>query len=272
MRRRLALLSLVLILVVVAASGCGKTGSSDPLDAYKQAGIKTAAAKTSHQIVNVSTNAAGQDIGVATDMVVDLGKNAAAGTCTLNLPGTTGGLSMKAYMVDGQMYMEMPGLDKYVAFPADAGDIYKDIDPNQIAELASDQGKPEIASATFTVNGKQVSGQKVTLLIDTAKLKAIQTAKYQAASPEMQKLMESGIAVFDSLGATIPLTAYIDSDGYLARMEMDLTVTQNGTQATAKTVVEAFDFGKSVDIQTPTFTKDNTMTLDELMQQSLGTQ
>ena len=58
--------------------------------------------------------------------------------------------------------------------------------------------------------------------------------------------------MLDQLGAkSVPFEVFVDDDGLLRRMTMDMTMTIEGEHMSMKVSMDYFDFGVDVNVQAP---------------------
>lgn len=277
-------MALGLVVVLAAgASACG--GSSSPSAAPGKAPATelpgnvvlasvqtTAAAKSARESMTISTGGSGaMSFSMTTDGAVDFAtgnsefKSELGGPLASFLPG---GLEMR--VVNGVVYMKLPasiggffgasgGGDQWLSLNKGAASggssPFSNLgqsDPTQVLgalERVSD-GVKEVGTATV----RGVPTKHYTATIDFAK--AIDNAKIPPALRGKTKGLFEGAAKMPPL----PVDVYLDSDGRLRRMtlDMDLGAFASGASGasgvslpTISMTLDLYDFGTPVNVQAP---------------------
>ena len=113
--------------------------------------------------------------------------------------------------------------------------------PSGIIESLKGAGADVVESGTDTIDGVDVTVYEGT--IDPL-------AAAAAASPDKADEVQQAI---DELGMTgsMPFTAWVDGEGMVRRLELDLHMSAGGTAARMQMVLELYDFGAPVTITVP---------------------
>jgi hypothetical protein len=281
-RTRGAGIALGLVVVLGAgASACG--GSSSPaaapstLPAAKLPGNvvlasvqTTAAAKSARESMTISTGSGPMAFSMTTNGAIDFATGNSEFKSELGGPLASflsGGLEMR--VVDGVVYMKLPasigglfggsgGGDQWLSITPKAGggsNPFSNLgqsDPTQVLgalERVSDDVK-EVGTATV----RGVETKHYTATIDFAK--AIDNAKI----PKALRGKADGLFGNGAKLPAVPVDVYLDGDGHLRRMTLDMDLGSFATGAsgasgvtlpTISMTLDLYDFGSPVSVQAP---------------------
>ena len=271
LRRRL----LVVLATVVAlgASACAKSATTthgsnttnlSPFQLVSQAASKTEAEKTAHMSMTMNINGGGQSVDVTGNGAVDIENQAAQLTFDMSgIPGANGTASFDMVLKDGVMYMKVPqslagqtpGGKSWIkidisAFEKQAGlgvgglsgGSMAAFDPAQTLAYLKGVSQSVTHVGSDTVDG--ASTEQFHIVIDMKK-----------ALDQVSGSMKCDLSSIESsLGdMTIPADVWIDDQGRLRRMTMDLTMNVPGSQQSVGMTMQMdlTDFGTPVNVTAP---------------------
>lgn len=218
----------------------------------KEAASSTAAVTTMREHMTVSTTGAGIDLSLTADGEYDAA--ARRGHFTLAAPELSAAGDLEMVLDGDTIYMKIPML-------AGGGKPWMKLSSEELGQAgaSSAAGNPgaflkmlEGTGATITTVGKQdvrgVSTTHISTVLDLRKLLS------EAAGPDKADLQ----AKLDSLGGAafpdVPADAWIDDDGYVRKISIDMDLGMASGRSGAGTVnvtVELYDFNEPVSVQVP---------------------
>lgn len=272
--RRLRPAAVVAVAGALALASCGDDGGSSsapsgPADERSLAAIlasadKLAAVGSARMEMRVEVRGAQGAGEIAFDGAFDVAAPAAAFDVTIEgegIPG--GGITLAVRLVGGALYVDGSQLGLNQLFASGAPGVDPDArwlkldlsglgggagDPTGgLGSLGSDPS--QILQALRGVGGVETVGREKVRGVETTHYRVtvdVATALDQVPAEEREQLGEA----LEQLGdEPIPADLWVDDDGYLRRMSMELD--EPGGAGTMELVLEMFDFGEPVDVQAP---------------------
>jgi hypothetical protein len=233
---------------------------------------KTTNAQSSRMSFGVNIEAPGESGDMKGEGVFDYRRN--TGQMKMDLSGLDHGMEDMEFIVDGDV-IYMRGFDDDLP----AGKSWMKIDTTTIQGAAQfgeldRMNKPAVelqylraASKDVEEKGREkVRGVETTryhAVIDLSKLAA---EAAEEAPPGLRKQVRQEAKNFAGMGIDeLPTDVWIDADGLLRKMTMDLSFEAEGEKVRMETSVELFDFGVPVKVNRPS--AEETVDFSELMQQ-----
>lgn len=289
--KRIMSLVLGLILILAVAAGCGRP---DPNAVFRDALIKTALAKDSHVVAEVSVSNKNETLSIGLDAKGDRAARQHVATLTVGMRGQT--QSVSVYIDKDTAYLALLP-NAYLSFPLGDIDIAAEPDAAKIRELADSiladeavRSSATIEAATETINGVELAGRNVSYTIPAADMKDIIVALITriTADPRLRaeinsRLTERGeepISDVDIEKAIAELkdalnridfkelsyTAFITKQGYIARHRLAVGLTAQGETAHITADIRMFDFGEPATVAMPAFNAENTLSLEHYLE------
>ena len=265
MKRCAALLPLLVLLLVPA--GCGSKDALE-LDPVAEAATKTAEHGSSRVEFTMDMTVAGGSIAMTGTGIFDYRNSRGSVTYRMAIP-QLGDVTMDMRMVGTKMYMRMPkeltggaGLPsgkQWLGFDLgksleQAGlgglDFTQQQDPAQTLRLlrAASRGVTEAGAA-------EVRGVDTTRYVGVMDFrKALEAGLDQLgmSAAERKKARDAMKSMVDQLASgSLPFEVFVDKDGLVRRLKMDLTMKAEGEQVTMAMQMDYFDFGVAVDVEAP---------------------
>jgi hypothetical protein len=270
MRRSAALLVLLPLL-----AGCGATTSvsRDASPELLAAAVdKTTKAESSRMSFAVNLKAPGESGKMKGEGVFDYRRN--AGQMKMNLSGLDEGLEDIEFIVDGDVIYTR-GFDDDLP----AGKSWMKIDTSTIQGAAqfgelNGMNRPAVELQYLRAASKEVEEK------GREKVRGVETTRYHAvidlsklareaaeeAPAGLRKQVRQEAKNFSGMGIDeLPTDVWIDADGLLRKMTMDISFKADGEKVRMETSVELFDFGVPVKLTPPP--AEETVDFSELMQQ-----
>jgi hypothetical protein len=251
--------------LAVGLSACG--GDALSLDPVASAATKTAASGSSRVEFTIALKVPGETINMNGSGLFDYRDPRGSLTYNMQVPGL-GDVRMDMRMVGTKMFLRMPrelageGLPngkEWLGFDLgksleQAGlgslDFAQQQDPAQTLQLlraASADVKKAGAAVVKGVDTTRYVGR-----MDFRKALDVGLDELGLSAAEREKAQKGMNWMLDQLGAkSVPFEVYVDGDGLLRRMKMDMSMTIEGERLAAAMQMDYFDFGVDVDVQAP---------------------
>lgn len=262
--RRL-LLSLQLVALVVGLTACG--GDALSLDPVASAAAKTVESGSSRVEFTIAMKVAGESVDMTGSGVFDYRDPRGSVTYRMQIQGL-GNMSINLRMIGTKMYMRMP--EELAGAGLTNGKEWLGVDLGKSLERAG------LGSLDFTQ--QQDPAQTLQFLraasadvkeAGTARVRGVETTRY-VGRMDFRKALDAGVDklelsaaerakarkgmkwMLDQLGSdSVPFEVFVDDDGLLRRMTMDMSMALEGEQITMALRMDYFDFGVEVDVQAP---------------------
>ena len=263
-KRYAALLPLLALLLV--PTGCGSNDAL-ALDPVAEAATKTAEYGSSRVEFTVDMTVAGQSIDMTGSGAFDYRDSRGFLTFRMAIP-ELGDVTMDMRMVGKKMYMRLPKELSGETLPngkewlgVDLGesleqaglggfDFTQQQDPAQTLRLlraASDDVKEAGYDEVRGVETTRYVGR-----LDFRKALDVGLDELGLSADEEETARESMTQTLDQLGsASLPFEVFVDADGLLRRMTMDMSMSILGEKLAMVMQMDFFDFGVEVDVQAP---------------------
>ena len=258
------LLALQLVALCVGLTACG--GDALALDPVASAAAKTVETGSSRVEFTVAMKVDGESVGMSGSGAFDYQGARGEATYRMQLP-MFGEVGMDMRMVGTKIFVRLPeaisggltGGKEWVGVDVgksleQAGlgslDFTQQQDPGQTLQYlrAASTGVTEAGSAT--VRGVETTRYTGRLDFRKALEEGIDGLGLPAA--ERQRAREGMQRMLDQLGANgVPFEVFVDDDGLLRRMRMDLSMTVEGESMTMAMKMDYFDFGTDVNVHAP---------------------
>jgi hypothetical protein len=219
----------------------------------------TAAVDTQKVDMKMAIEASGLTMNVNMDGAMDVKNNQAQLNMTMSgIPGldsgSSGGLTMEMVMDGDTVYVKSPMLSQLSGSSkpwmsttsedfSGEGMGSTQTNPKAFLEFLKNSG-----SDVTEVGTEEVRGVKTTHLKTTLDTKAIVDKASGDAKGDMEKQL-------DELGATgfdkIPVEAWVDGDGYVRKLVMDMSGKAEGQSMSMTMTMELYDFNEPVEITIP---------------------
>lgn len=264
MTRYAALLSLLAVLLVGA--GCGAKDAFE-LDPVAEAASRTAETGSSRVEFEMNMRIAGESIAATGKGAFDYRRPRGFLTYEMTLP-EVGNVRMQMRMLGTQMYMQMP--DELGGAGLPSGKEWFSMDLAKSLE--------QVGLGSFDFTRQQDPAQMLRYLQAASdnvseagydKVRGVQTTRY-VGNMDLRKALDAGLdelgmsdaereqarqgmkGMLDQLGsATVPFEVFIDAQGLLRRMSMDMSLSIQGEQLQMDMQMDYYDFGVSVEVQAP---------------------
>lgn len=254
-----------LVTLAASLSACG--GDTLSLDPVASAATKTAESGSSRVEFTIAMKVAGETIDMNGSGRFDYRDSRGSLTYHMQIPG----------FGDVRMDMRMVGTKMFVRMPSELGGQ----GPTNGKEwLGFDLGKSleEAGLGSLDFAQQQDPAQTLQLLraasadvkeAGAAKVKGVETTRY-VGRMDFRKALDAGLDdlgmsaaerekaqkgmnwMLDQFGSkTVPFEVFVDGDGLLRRMKMDMTMTIEGERLAMAMQMDYFDFGVEVDVQAP---------------------
>lgn len=262
--RRL-LLSLQVVALAVGLTACG--GDALALDPVASAATKTVESGSSRVEFKLAMKVAGESIDMTGSGAFDYRASSGSLTYRMQIP-ELGNIRMDMRMIGAKLYLRMPAELAGGMFPngkewlgVDLGksleqaglgsfDFAQQQDPAQALQFlrAASADVKEAGSAT-------VKGVETTRYVGRMDLRQALDAgldKLELPDAERAKARKGMKWMLDQLGSSsLPFEVFVDEDGLLRRMTMDLGTAIEGERIDMAMTMDYFDFGVDVDVQAP---------------------
>jgi hypothetical protein len=262
---RRVFLALQVVALAVGLTACG--GDALSLDPVASAATKTVEAGSSRVEFNVAMKVGGDSVDMTGSGAFDYREARGTATYRMQLP-MVGEVGMDMRMVGTKVFLRMPeslagagltGGKEWIGMDVgksleQAGlgglDLTQQQDPTQTLQYlrAASTGVEEAGSAT--VRGAETT--RYTGRLDFRKALDAGIEKLELSPAERQRARQGMKLMLDQLGAGgVPFEVYVDDDGLLRRMAMDMKMKVQGEQVTMAMRMDYFDFGVDVNVQAP---------------------
>ena len=129
-------------------------------------------------------------------------------------------------------------------------DFTQQQDPNQTLQYLRTASTGVREAGTAKVRGVETT--RYTGRLDFRKALEVGIDGLGLPAAERQRAREGMQRMLDQLGANgVPFEVFVDDDGLLRRMRMDLSMTVEGESMTMAMKMDYFDFGTDVNVQAP---------------------
>lgn len=262
---RRVLIAVQLVALAVGLTACG--GDALSLDPVASAATKTAASGSSRVAFTIAVKVAGESIDMTGSGAFDYRDPRGSVTYRMQIP-ELGDISMDMRMLGTKMYMRMPeelagkglpdgkewlGLDLRKSL-GQAGlgslDFAQQQDPAQMLRFlrAASAGVKE--AGTATVRGVETT--RYVGRMDFRKALDVGLDGLGISAAEREKARRGMKLMLDQIGSeNIPFEVFVDADGLLRRMTMDITTEVEAQRLAMAMQMDYFDFGVDVDVQAP---------------------
>jgi hypothetical protein len=259
------LLALQLVALAVGLTACG--GDALALDPVASAATKTVEAGSSRVEVKVAMKVGGDSVDMTGSGAFDYRKARGEATYSMQLP-MFGEVGMDMRILGTRVFIRLPealagaGLTGGKEWTSvDIGksldrsglgglDFSQQQDPTQMLQYlrAASTGVTEAGSATV----RGVETTRYTGRLDFRKALDAGIEKLELTPAERQRAQEGMETMLDQLGGEgVPFEVFVDEDGLLRRMTMDMNMAIEGEQVSMKMSMDYFDFGVAVNVQAP---------------------
>ena len=259
------LLALQVVALAVGLTACG--GDALSLDPVASAATKTVEAGSSRVEFNVAMKVGGDSVDMTGSGAFDYSNARGTATYRMQLP-MLGEVGMDMRIIGTKVFIRMPetlagagmtGGKEWVGMDVgksleQAGlgglDFTQQQDPAQTLQYlrTASTGVREAGSAT--VRGAETT--RYTGRLDFRKALEAGIEKLELTPAERHQARQGMKWMLDQFGAGgVPFEVYVDDDGLLRRLTMDMSMTIEGRPVTMAMRMDYFDFGLDVDVQAP---------------------
>ena len=268
MKRLLALLPLLAAALVL--SGCGSKDALT-LDPVAEAASKTTNAGSSRVSFESTIWLLGKEVSFNAEGLYDYERSRGSLTMDMSalMPGMSGLGAFELRQLDSTLYMRMPALPgaflpegkQWLSLDLDAaldkagfGGLdpanLQQQDPSQFLNLLR-ASSVEVREAGYdTVRGTDVT--RYTAKLDLRKSVDASLDQLELSDEQEAALRRAAEQLADQVGTkTIPVEVFVDDDGRLRRLNMDLSMTVQGQRLALEQTVDYYDFGIEVDVDAP---------------------
>jgi hypothetical protein len=267
-KRLLALLPLVVVLAALPVlTGCG---SKDALtiDPVASAASKTTEAGSSRVAFETTMQLFGKDVSFTADGLFDYDDS--TGSMTLDMGSLLpleGVGQFELRMVDETLYMRLPSL-MGLGLPTDKewvslepgkaleGAGFGGFDPSSMQQdpaqlLRLLRASSEVTEAgTATIRGVETT--RYTAKLDLRKSIEASAKELELTAEQRALLRQAAEQLVDQVETdTLPVEVYVDADGLLRRLALDLSMNVEGQTLSMKQTTDFYDFGVDVDVEAP---------------------
>jgi hypothetical protein len=263
-KRSAALLPLLALLLV--GSGCGAKDALE-LDPVAEAASKTAETGSSRVEFTMDMKVAGESFDVTGSGAFVYSDSLGFLTFRMALP-ELGNVTMDMRMVGTKLYMRMPDALGGESLPS--GKEWIGFDLAKSLE--------QVGLGSFDFTRQQDPAQMLRYLRAASadvseagydKVRGVQTTRY-VGRMDLRKALDAGLeelrmsdaereqarqgmqGMLDQVGAaTVPFEVFIDAQGLLRRLSMDMSMTIEGEQLGMEMQMDYYDFGVTVEVQAP---------------------
>jgi hypothetical protein len=203
------------------------TVSEDPLDTIVTASETTMAAGTARFTMDMNLSHQGETMTMAGEGVIDLTTNVADISMDLTLPGQQP-VTTQMIMTEDGVYQQLPGSERWTSLGS--------------AGLGGAGASPAKQLEMLRKGAKDVRE------VESAELRGAPARHFELTLDPAATAAASGAEMPPMQVGLIPADLYIDSEGRIAKLEMEMA--QEGKPGMQMTM-EYFDFGTPVDVQAP---------------------
>jgi hypothetical protein len=258
------LLALQVVALAVGLTACG--GDALSLDPVASAATKTVEAGSSRVEFTAAMKVAGESVEMSGSGAFDYSASRGVATYRMQLP-MFGEVGMDMRMVGSKIFIRLPaalsggitGGKEWVGMDVgksleQAGlgglDFTQQQDPTQTLQYLRTASSGVRETGTATVRGAETT--RYTGRLDFRKALEAGIEKLELTPGERQQARQGMKWMLDQLGAGgVPFEVYVDDDGLLRRITMDMSMTMEGRPVTMAMRMDYFDFGLDVDVQAP---------------------
>ena len=258
------LLALQLVALAVGLTACG--GDALALDPVANAATRTVESGSSRVEFTISLDAAGESVDMSGSGAFDYRAGRGEATYRMRLP-LFGEVGMDMRMVGTKVFVRLPealsggltggkewvGVDFGTSLEG-AGlgglDFTQQQDPAQTLQYlrAASTGVSEAGSAIV----RGVETTRYVGRLDFRKALDAGIDELELSPAERRRARQGMQSMLDQLGATsVPFEVFVDDDGLLRRMTMDMNMAIEGERVTMTVKMDYFDFGTDVNVQAP---------------------
>ncbi len=254
-RNRIALGGGALAAAVITVAGCGSSGASnqakgDPFQLVAAAADTTAAAKNARISFDVKIDTSSQDVSLNGEGVVDLQSNKLR--LTFKLPSEAGSGTLTEVAVGGIFYVQLP---EEARGKAD-GKSWISVDPSKITGASMGSSSNSFSQDPTDILNSLKSVSNDVTVVGSEDVRGAKTTHYRADVDLQKAIKQSGAKssfveqAQKLLGnATLPEDVYIDSEGRVRRVSLDIEPASGSTAAAAlkseSFTIDFYDFGKA---------------------------
>jgi len=261
---RRVLLALQVVALAVGLTACGSDTLS--LDPVASAAAKTVESGSSRVEFTATMKVAGQSVAMSGAGAFDYRDARGQATYRMQMP-MFGDVSMEMRMVGAKVFLRLPnaltggmtGGKEWLGMDVDksleqAGlgglDFTQQQDPTQTLQYLRTASTGVREAGTATVRGVQTT--RYTGRLDFRKALDAGIDGLELSPAERERAREGMQKMLDQLGSKgVPFQVFVDGDGLLRRMTMDMNMTIEGQTMTMAMRMDYFDFGTAVNVQAP---------------------
>jgi predicted small lipoprotein YifL len=267
-KRLLALLPLVVALCTLPVlAGCGSKDALT-LDPVASAASKTTEAGSSRVAFETTMQFFGKDMSFSADGLFDYDDS--TGSMTLDVGSIlpiAGVGQFELRIVDEKIYMRLPSL-MGLGLPTDKewvslepgkaleGAGFGGFDPSSMQQDPAQLLRLLRASSEVTEAGtariRGVETTRYTAKLDLRKSIEASAEELELTAEQRALLRQAAEQLVDQVETeTLPVEVYIDDDGLLRRLALDLSMSAEGQRLSMKQTTDFYDFGVDVDVKAP---------------------
>lgn len=259
------LLALQLVALAVGLTACG--GDALALDPVASAATKTVEAGSSRVEFKVAMKLGGDSVAMTGSGAFDYRRARGEATYSMQLP-MFGEVGMDMRILGTKVFIRLPealagaGLTSGKEWTSvDIGksldraglgglDFSQQQDPTQMLQYVRTASTGVTEAGSATVRGVETT--RYTGRLDFRKALDAGIEKLELTPAERQRAREGMETMLDQLGGEgVPFEVFVDEDGLLRRMTMDMNMAIEGEQVSMKMSMDYFDFGVAVNVQAP---------------------
>jgi hypothetical protein len=259
------LLALQVAALAVGLTACG--GDALSLDPVASAATKTVESGSSRVEFEIAMKVAGESIHMTGSGAFDYADPRGEVTYRMQIP-MLGDVSMDMRMIGTKLYLRLPQEIAGAALPGGkpwgAIDLGKSLEQAGLGSFDFTQQQDPAQTLQFlraASTGVEEAGN--------AKVRGVETTRY-VGRMDFRKALDAGIdklelpaaerekarkgmkRMLDQLGAKgVPFEVFVDENGLLRRMTMDMSMKIVGEQITMAMKMDYFDFGVDVEVEAP---------------------
>ena len=267
MKRLLALLPLLAVALVL--SGCGSKDALT-LDPVAEAASKTTNAGSSRVSFESAMWLLGREVSFGAEGLYDYERQRGSLTMDVSalLPGASGLGTFELRQLGSTLYMRMPAVagafvpqgKQWLSVDLDAALGKAGLGGINPANLQQDPSlflgllrasSVDVKEAGYdTVRGADVT--RYTAKLDLRKSVNASLDRLELSDEEEAALRRAAAQLADQVGTKpIPVEVFVDADGRLRRLNMDLSMAVQGQRLALEQTVDYYDFGVDVDVDAP---------------------
>ena len=261
--------TLPLLAVALVLSGCGSKDALT-LDPVAEAASKTTNAGSSRVSFESTMWLLGKEVSFDAEGLYDY--EAQRGSLTMDmsalLPGASGLGTFELRQLGSTLYMRMPAVagafvpqgKQWLSLDLDAALDNAGLggfnpanlqqDPSQFLTLLRASSIDVREAGYDTVRGAEVT--RYTAKLDLRKSIDASLDQLELTDEQESALRRAAEQLADQVGTeTIPVEVFVDADGRLRRLNMDLSMTVQEQRLALEQTVDYYDFGVEVDVDAP---------------------